>query len=566
MLPNQLNYITPFFLGGDVFLYNPINMEKAVCSQEDYFSGAVKEKLPALFVAEKDATDKLNKKIGSIPQHIRVAYFLATDACNFKCKYCFVEEAYKEYPSNYLSIEGAEKVADFLLSCKELNRIIFYGGEPLLNRPSMIAVLKKVKAHNEGKPKERRIALNILTNGSLIDDGAIQIIKEYGLIVGVSIDGMRDAHDKMRITRAGTPTFDSVMAGWKKLKDNGINAGISFTLGSHNINDLERHVEWVCSELKPESIGFNLPSEVPGKGNPADVPIEISSEKLIKASEICKKYGVFEDRFYNRRVKTFIAKEFWYKDCSGVGSEIAVAPDGTIGPCHAHVSTRKYFIKPPKTEEELLKTDIWKEWFSRYPINMPECSHCPAISLCGGGCPYYSEITSGSMWDTDERVCVLVNYSLSWLVREAYAAKTGLRPDVMYRRPMPGDENRFDELAKSLQSEQPELEAHVEKLNSGFPLAMHRRINDGTGVCLFAEKDFKIIGFCNVLPQADGSANVDVFVEKAFRGEGIGPELLDLCLREAKVKGWDWLVISTHESNAYRGFFEKNGFHQFAKE
>ncbi|MBI4214923.1 GNAT family N-acetyltransferase [archaeon] len=557
-------YVVPFFFDTGVFLFNPLTMEKAVCSQDDFFSGVARANLPSVFVSKEKALAELAAKKAKQPQ-VRIAYFLLTDACNFGCKYCFIEEAFDQYPSNMMPVQTAEKAADFVLSCPGASKIIFYGGEPLLNTLAMRAVLEKVKKFNEEKSHGKRVTASLVTNGSLVTDEIAEMLKDFNVGVGVSIDGMKEAHDKMRVTRASTPTFESVVNGWWMLKKHGVEPSISFTIGSHNINDLERHVEWVCLELKPRAIGFNPQNIIPGKENPADVSPDVVARKIIEASLIAKKYGVHEDRFYKRRVESFVRKKFWVKDCSGCGNEIAVAPDGSIGPCHAFISSKQNFTMMPANEEALVQNPIWAEWNKRCPANTKYCLDCPAISICGGGCPYYSFVTAGSIWNIDERICVLANHALSWLVREAYAAKTGDRPAVMLRRPMPGDASRFEDFARTVQADSLTTHAHVERLDKRFPGAMFNLQNQGKAACYLAENDFRIVGFCNALYKDDTSAEIGIVVLKEERGKGLGLRLLEACLRTCLIDGITRADAVISKSSRHYDFFKKSGFRKSGK-
>ena len=55
-----------------------------------------------------------------------------------------------------------------------------------------------------------------------------------------------------------------------------------------------------------------------------------------------------------------------------------------------------------------------------YTIDKSECKNCPAISVCGGGCPLQSEALFGDRKDLDRATCIYYKESLKWLLLQYY--------------------------------------------------------------------------------------------------------------------------------------------------
>jgi uncharacterized protein len=68
----------------------------------------------------------------------------------------------------------------------------------------------------------QRIENDLQTNGLLLDEDWARFLKEHRFLVGLSIDGPREVHDRYRITRQGGPTFDRVFAAAKLLQRFGV--------------------------------------------------------------------------------------------------------------------------------------------------------------------------------------------------------------------------------------------------------------------------------------------------------------------------------------------------------
>ena len=122
-----------------------------------------------------------------------------------------------------------------------------------------------------------------------------------------------------------------------------------------------------------------------------------------------------------RKLKPFVERKLHLKDCGAIGNQIVLAPNGDIGPCHAFIHSKEYFNHSVYEDKINLQDDpIYKEWSERMPINIKECQDCPAIGVCGGGCPYQAKITKGSIWKLDDRMCQHNKKFLEWAIWDAY--------------------------------------------------------------------------------------------------------------------------------------------------
>jgi uncharacterized protein len=98
--------------------------------------------------------------------------------------------------------------------------LVWHAGEPLVVPPDWYrAAFRRCAAL--GAPKTR-IDHSIQTNGTLIDDRWCDLIREYGVHIGVSLDGPRHLHDRHRVTRKGEGSFERTMAGIRRLQDHDI--------------------------------------------------------------------------------------------------------------------------------------------------------------------------------------------------------------------------------------------------------------------------------------------------------------------------------------------------------
>lgn len=135
-----------------------------------------------------------------------------THDCNLRCEYCYAGEK----TNKVMDIETAKKIVDFisLISppTEELN-IGFFGGEPLLEIDFINDVIKYIHTKNLLNP----LSFSITTNGTLLNNAAIDFIKEHNINISVSIDGPEDIHDMYRKDKYGKGTFKHVLKNIDKL-------------------------------------------------------------------------------------------------------------------------------------------------------------------------------------------------------------------------------------------------------------------------------------------------------------------------------------------------------------
>jgi uncharacterized protein len=144
--------------------------------------------------------------------------------CNLDCKYCFYLEKEKLYPgeSQWRMSDAvlAEYTRQYIQSqpAPEIN-FAWQGGEPtLLGVDFFRKALALQKQFSGGKT----IFNAIQTNGTLLDDEWCEFLAANKFLVGLSIDGPAELHDKYRVDKRQQPTFDKVMRGLNLLKKHGV--------------------------------------------------------------------------------------------------------------------------------------------------------------------------------------------------------------------------------------------------------------------------------------------------------------------------------------------------------
>jgi heme d1 biosynthesis radical SAM protein NirJ len=158
-----------------------------------------------------------------------------TRRCNLTCKHCYALSADHHYPGELGEAEMIQVLED--LKRYGVPALILSGGEPLLS-PHLWKVATRAR--------ELGFHLGLSTNGTLIDPATADRIAAHGFdYVGISIDGLRETHDKFRRLQGA---FDASMGALRMLRERGVNIGMRYTMTSMNAQDLAPLLELMRSE------------------------------------------------------------------------------------------------------------------------------------------------------------------------------------------------------------------------------------------------------------------------------------------------------------------------------
>ncbi|MEW5865063.1 MAG: heme d1 biosynthesis radical SAM protein NirJ [Pseudomonadota bacterium] len=145
--------------------------------------------------------------------------------CNLNCLHCYSISADVDFPGELSTAEVFAVMDD--LRAFGVPVLILSGGEPLL-RPDLFEIAARAKAMG--------FYTGLSTNGTLIDAAVADRLAASGFdYVGVSLDGLRETHDRFR-RRPGA--FDRSLAGVRLARDRGVKVGLRFTLTEQNARDL----------------------------------------------------------------------------------------------------------------------------------------------------------------------------------------------------------------------------------------------------------------------------------------------------------------------------------------
>lgn len=153
------------------------------------------------------------------------------ERCNLNCSYCYMyqhaDQSWRRRPPTM-----EDQVFDQLLvRVKEYcdrraphrMNLTLHGGEPTLLGPERVRNLLERARETLG---ERLGDLAMQTNGTLLDERWVEVIRTNGVRVGVSLDGPPDIHDAARVDHAGRGSYAASVRGLRVLQDAGLAPGL----------------------------------------------------------------------------------------------------------------------------------------------------------------------------------------------------------------------------------------------------------------------------------------------------------------------------------------------------
>lgn len=291
-------------------------------------------------------------------------FLYLTNQCNLNCVHCYLNAG--EKLKNELSTDDfKESIHNVNVNYKNINEIVFTGGEPLLRYD--IFVLSHY-AKNMG-------FYNILfTNGTLINKKNIKNIKTNFNLVQISLDGTNsDINDKIR----GENTFNSIIKSIKLVNFNDIPIRISITVSPLNYFDLKQNLVRFLTELNLERVDVILgPSMREGRAisNNAYLPDNVETRKKItELYEPLWKEGWGKKRIFFKHDK---------KEHCDYGNNIIIYPNGDYLPCPMSPPIGNIKNRPINDLIQQIKKDVEKVSVN----NIPLCAKCDLKYICAGGC------------------------------------------------------------------------------------------------------------------------------------------------------------------------------------
>ena len=220
--------------------------------------------------------------------------------CNIDCKYCFYLEKEKLYPEKEKNWRMSDEVLELYvrqyIEAQDVPAVNFawQGGEPTLMG---VDFFRRAVELQEQYADGKEITNAFQTNGILLDDEWGEFLAGNDFLVGLSIDGPRELHDRYRVDKGQKPTFDRVVDGLGMLQKHKVEFNTLTVLQNHNAE----HPQQVYNFLKEIGSGYmqyipiveRLAGDEPADGRELVQPEYDGKAKVTRWSVSPTQYGRF---------------------------------------------------------------------------------------------------------------------------------------------------------------------------------------------------------------------------------------------------------------------------------
>lgn len=341
-------------------------------------------------------------KSGTAKFGIRTLTLNVTQICNLKCVYCAAGgDGTYGAPQTKINIENTLPQLKWFLNkvpAGEQFSITFLGGEPLLYPEGIEAVGNYV--NSVATEKNIKARFSIVTNGTLLNDRNINILKMLKANVTVSLDGPAEINDKVRPRKNGEGSTIAAIEGIKQLAEDKTALGVISVHGVFDKNNLNLVGAYeFYKTLAVDSYGFTYSVEENDEHS-NKVFIEQMNQIAEKAYADGGEAELRKISFFDQHFSALDNQQQTENFCGAGKSYLMIDAKNAVFTCPWDVGNKEEQIGHGHTlNQEKLSN------YSKPLIEQNNCQTCWARYLCGGGCMFMHKKSSGSKNTKDPQFC-----------------------------------------------------------------------------------------------------------------------------------------------------------------
>ncbi len=307
-----------------------------------------------------------------------------TYRCNLSCLFCYAGCTCKKTQSSHsdeMSTGEVKRILEIIHNDAEVPSVSFTGGEPTL-RNDLEELISFAR-------RELKMRVNLITNGTLIDERKAASLKEAGLnSAQVSLEAPTEhIHDSLTQIKG---SFKKTVAAVNHLKQSDIIVHTNTTINRVNFNSVTDMPVFV-KDLGLERFSMNLviPSGS-SKNEHREVNLRYSEvpDLIVQIQQAADAAGV-EFMWYSPTpicIFNPIQHRLGNKGCSACDGLLSVSPTGDVLPCSSWSEPVGNLLVEGFSE-------VWEskmaKWLRDKTFATDLCRRCEDFALCQGACPLY---------------------------------------------------------------------------------------------------------------------------------------------------------------------------------
>ena len=362
------------------------------------------------------------------PRGIHVVAKPIGPLCNLNCEYCFYLEKQALFARNEKYRMTDDVLRAFITGYissqpTPVVEFVWQGGEPTLIG---IDFFKRVLELQKPFAKSKTITNSLQTNGTLLNDEWCRFLKRHRFMVGISLDGPKEIHDRYRRDRKGRGTFERVMHGLRLLQKHQVEYNVMACVARETaLKPIE--VYHFFRDAGVEFIQFTPVVERLADKTSTEQGLHLAAFAALNRPEqqtevtdwsvLPEDYGDFLIAVFEAWVHSDVGKVFvmnfewalnaWIGNPSPVcvharqcGRSLAIEHNGDVFACdHCVYPQSRLGNILTGTLSEMAEASLKTQFGISKETALPRwCRECDVLAACQGGCPkhrfattYYNE-------------------------------------------------------------------------------------------------------------------------------------------------------------------------------
>ena len=342
------------------------------------------------------------------PPHLSDVLIEVTGFCNLKCAHCFnADFNTKQAIAREMTTDELVRLIEEL-DALNVRRIQLSGGEATL-RKDLWDIIDAIDEH--------RIFLDVLsTNATTITAKNVERLanrfSQNGALY-ISMDGLTaDTYEVLR----GEGVFPRFERAMRLLDEHGCRIFINTMAVRSNLHQMDGLYDWMASHPAIKGWRIGLP-KVLGRYQQNHEELEVEFEEVIQIFKRLLKRWLTDRPPFRMELSDFFRTDTFEcglenhqlhdNPCKYAVTNMSIKPDGTAVFCAS------LEIHEPAVLGNVVKQGLAGVWYGARHTefrkaqvrDLPVCSNCRYLHLCGGGCRSNALLSYGDITAADPRAC-----------------------------------------------------------------------------------------------------------------------------------------------------------------
>jgi len=325
--------------------------------------------------------------------------------CNLKCDYCFYRPKaglYPDEPRPRMTEATLETfIRQYMLLAGQNPSFGWQGGEPgLMGLDFYRAAVEFQKRHGRSG---QAVGNGFQTNATFIDDDWATFFAAYKFLIGVSLDGPQELHDKHRMTLGDAPSWERVMQSIATLRRHGVEFNILCMVTQDSVTQPETLYRF----FRDNDLRYLQFIPLIEPGTEPLTPADHSITPEAYGEFLCRMFDQWSREWppecYIREFDDFLTVYAGHPMPSCIhqeecGNYCVVEHNGDVYACDFMVTPEWWIGNLTVTPlADIIASPKFRTFARRKSIHPPQCVECQWLHLCRGGCQKHRLITSDTV-------------------------------------------------------------------------------------------------------------------------------------------------------------------------